>query len=99
MFVSAVPGALASAGGTLSAVGASVDAAHLAAAPAIGGVISPAPTDPVSDLTAVAFQVHAAMHAGVMAMGSMWHQLYAATAVVSDGSYGLTEAAGALTML
>jgi hypothetical protein len=94
-FVTAQPEALASAAGSLQAIGAAMAAGDSAAAGPITGVI-PAAADEVSALTATQFAMHAAMYQAISAGAAAIHQQFVTTLSTSAASYAATEAANTI---
>ncbi|MEZ0363990.1 PE family protein [Mycobacterium sp. pUA109] len=93
-FVTTQPEILTAASGDLQAIGAALSAQNAAAAPATTGVLPPA-ADPVSALTAVQFNTHAALYQTVSSQAAAIHQMFVETLRGSAGSYAATEAANA----
>ncbi|UVO11910.1 PE family protein [Mycobacterium sp. SVM_VP21] len=93
-FVTTQPEALASAAGTLQAIGAALNAQSAAASAPTTGV-TPAAADEVSALTAAQFAAHASLYQTVAAQASAIHDMFVATLQSSSESYAATEAANA----
>ena len=94
-YVTTHPEALASAAGTLQALGSSFSAQNAASAAPTTGLV-PAAADQVSALTAAQFAAHAQLYQAVSAQAEQIHQLFVNTLDVSSGSYAATEAANAI---
>jgi hypothetical protein len=97
-FVTAIPGSLATAAESLTAMGAASAAGHGAALPGITAVIPPAEADPTSVLGAAAFEAHGAMYSAVAAWYLANHGLFAANMGGNELAYGAVEAANGLAM-
>ncbi|MBV9638442.1 MAG: PE family protein [Mycobacteriaceae bacterium] len=95
MFVSAEPEALATAAGSLTALGATMAGSNAAAAPSTITVM-PAASDEVSALTALQFSTHGGMYQAVGAVAQVVHEMFAATMATSGASYAATEAANVI---
>ncbi|CAJ1494823.1 PE family protein [[Mycobacterium] kokjensenii] len=93
-FVTTQPEALASAAGSLQAIGASLNAQSAAASAPTTGVV-PAAADEVSALTAAQFAAHAGLYQTVAAQAAAIHEMFVATLKTSAESYAATEAANA----
>ena len=94
-FVTTQPEMLASAAGSLQAIGSAMAANNSAAAGPTTGVI-PAAADEVSALTATQFAMHAAMYQAISAEATAIHQRFVATLSTSAASYAATEAANTI---
>lgn len=93
-FVTTQPEALASAAGSLQAIGTALNAQSAAASAPTTGVI-PAAADEVSALTAAQFAAHASLYQTVAAQAAAIHEMFVATLKGSSESYAATEAANA----
>jgi PE family len=94
-FVYAQPEALATAAGTLRAIGSGLAAQNAAAAPPTTGVI-PAAADQVSILNAALFATHGQLYQQVSARAMEIHEMFVTALDFSSGSYAATEAANAI---
>jgi PE family len=99
MFVTTQPEALTAAAAGLQGIGASVVAGNAAALAPTTAPLSPAVTDPVSDLLEAFFVAHAGMYQGFAAEAAVVHELFVTTMGVSSGSYAVTEGFNALAAL
>ena len=99
MFVTTQPEALTAAAAGLQGIGTSVVAGNAAALAPTTAPLSPAPTDPVSDLLEAFFVAHAATYQAFAAEAAAIHELFVTTMGVSSGSYAATEGFNALAVL
>lgn len=97
-FMTTLPADIAATAGELVGLGATVTAAHSAAAGPLAAVVPPAP-EPTSILAAMSHQTHHGIYQAAAGVADAIHALFASTMGVSAASYTATEVAGALTML
>lgn len=97
-FLATLPADIAATAGGLAGLGATVTAAHSAAAGPLGAVVPPAP-EPTSILAAMAHQTHHGVYQAAAGVADAIHALFTGTMAVSGVTYDAAEAAGALTML
>ena len=94
-FVTAHPGALATAASQLNGVGSVMAARNVAATAATTGLL-PVAADEVSALTATQFNAQGVVYQAVSAQANVVHELFVAILGTSAGSYAATEAANAI---
>jgi hypothetical protein len=99
MFVTTEPAALTAAAAGLQGIGASVTAGNAAAVAPTTAPLSPAPTDPVSDVLEAFFVAHATMYQAFAAEAAAVHEMFVTTMGVSSGSYAVTEVANTLAAI
>ena len=92
-----VPGAIEAAATDVSAVGSTLNAAHLSAAIPTSAVI-PAAADEVSAGIAHVFSVHAQDYQGLAGQAAAFHEQFVQHLTASAGSYASTEAANAAVL-
>ncbi|MBS4730219.1 PE family protein [Mycobacterium sp. SM1] len=97
-FVTTQPEAMTAAAANLAGIGSSVSAHNAAAVAPTTGVV-PAAADEVSALTAMRFAAHASAYQAVSAQAAAIHELFVSTLESSAGSYALTEAANAASVI
>jgi hypothetical protein len=95
--VIAAPELLAAAATDLAAIGSTVSAAHMAAAPTTVAVI-PAAADEVSASIAHVFSVHAQDFQGLAGQAAAFHEQFVQNLTAGAGSYASTEAANAAVL-
>ncbi|UMB68003.1 PE family protein [Mycobacterium paraterrae] len=91
LFVTTQPEALAATAAGLASVGASLSAENCAAAAPTTGVLAPA-GDPVSELTASQFAVHAQMYQAISAQAEAIHHQFVSTLHDNASAYAAAEA-------
>ena len=96
-FVIAAPEFVAAAASDLAAIGSTVSAAHMAAAPPTVAVI-PAAADEVSASIAHVFSVHAQDYQVLAAQAAAFHEQFVQHLTASAGSYASAEAANAAVL-